>query len=363
MFFNSRVVALFLASMVAVVTTAFLWLTPNVSTLALGVTFVLAFSSSYLLVWVTFEFLVFKEIGEIYNALNKLRKKDFTFMDNDDGVRDSRNPLKKINREIYTYAKNRQKEIEDLRHMEAFRREFLADVSHELKTPVFAAQGYVHTLLDGAINDKKVRGKFLKRAAKSLDRLDILIHDLLTLSQIETGQSKMRFEYFNIVESATEVIEQFENKAEKKNLKVSFDDEYTSPIFVYADAEWIYRVLLNLVSNAIKYTDQGEVKVGFEVGETIVKVYVRDTGLGIPQDHLSRVFERFFRVDKSRSKERGGTGLGLAIVKHIMEAHNSKVSVQSVEGEGSTFSFELPIQSVETTEEISEQLEMFEEVV
>ena len=136
------------------------------------------------------------------------------------------NPLKRINREIYTYALNRQKEIEDLRDMETFRREFLADVSHELKTPIFAAQGFVHTLLDGAVNDKKVRDKFLKRAAKSLDRLDGLIHDLLTLSQIETGQSKMHFEHFNLLELAQEVIEQFENKAEKKGLKLSFDKVY-----------------------------------------------------------------------------------------------------------------------------------------
>ena len=359
MFYNSRAVALFLAGLVAVLTTAFLWLIPDVSDTALLVTLLLSFSSTYLFTWVIFEFLVFKEIGEIYNVLNKLRKKDFSFMSESEKSRYS-NPLKKINREIYTYALNRQKEIEDLRDMEAFRREFLADVSHELKTPIFAAQGFVHTLMDGAVNDKKVRDKFLKRAAKSLDRLDSLIHDLLTLSQIETGQSKMRFVHFNVVETAQEVLDQFENKAEKKGLKLSFDSDYDNPIVVYADSEWIYRVLLNLVSNAIKYTDEGGVSVGFELKENSVSIFVKDTGLGIPQDHLSRIFERFFRVDKSRSKERGGTGLGLAIVKHILEAHESKVVVNSTVGRGSVFSFELPFDALESYDS-DEQLQIFEE--
>jgi two-component system, OmpR family, phosphate regulon sensor histidine kinase PhoR len=343
MFFNSRAVALILASLVAVLTTAFLWLIPEISETALLVAFVLSFSSTYLLVWVVFEFLVFREIGEIYNALNKIRKKDFSFMAEVQKEKFS-TPLKKINQEIYTYALNRQKEIEDLRQMEVFRREFLADVSHELKTPVFAAQGYVHTLLDGAVDDKKVRGKFLRRAAKSLDNLDSLIHDLLTLSQIETGQSKMHFEIFDVLETRQEVFDQLENKAEKKELKLEMVGEVRDSLYVYADKNWIYRVLLNLVSNAIKYTDSGSVKVGVEVTGQKVLINVKDTGLGIPEEHINRV-ERFFRVDKSRSKERGGTGLGLAIVKHIMEAHDTIVHVKSAKGQGSEFSFELPIGS------------------
>lgn len=361
MFFNSKAVALLLASLVAILTTAFLWLVPDVSVQALIVTLLLAFSSTYLLVWVTFEFLVFKEIGEIYEVLNKLRKKDFSFAQEINETKSS-NPLKRINQEIYTYAYNRNKEIEELRKIEVFRREFLADVSHELKTPVFAAQGFVHTLLDGAIDDKKVRGKFLKRAAKSLDNLDMLIHDLLTLSQIETGETKMHFEHFNIVETAREVIEQLETKVEKKKLHISFDQEYDAPIYVYADGERIYRVLMNLVSNAIKYTDEGEIIMGFDLGAKEVHVYVRDTGRGIPPEHINRVFERFFRVEKSRSKEKGGTGLGLAIVKHIMEAHNSKVSVTSAVGKGSTFSFKLPLGEDRDFEEFDElELELAEE--
>lgn len=355
MFFNSRVVALILAGVVAAVTLAFLSLVPDVSEQALLVAGLLSFAATYLLVYVTFEFLVFKEIGEIYKVLNKMRKKDFSFIDADNDSNTS-NPLKQINREIYNYGVNRNKEIEDLRRLEAFRREFLADVSHELKTPVFAAQGFVHTLLDGAVDDKKVRKKFLKRAAKSLDNLDVLIHDLLTLSQIETGEIKMHFEHFNIVNTAIEVIDQLENKVEKKGLQIYLDEEYVKPIFVHADAERIYRVLMNLISNAVKYTDEGKIEVGFEVTNSEVQVFIRDTGIGIPPDNLSRIFERFYRVDKSRSKESGGTGLGLAIVKHILEAHNTNVSVISTVKKGSTFSFKLP--GGQSTEEMEEEARM-----
>ncbi len=360
MLFNSKAVALLLAAIVGILTTAFLYLVPDVSTLALTVAGLLSFSATYFLVYVVFEFLVFREIGKIYDVLNKLRKKDFSFIEESDD-QNTLNPFKRINTEIYKYGVNRHKEIEDLKKMEAFRREFLADVSHELKTPIFAAQGFVHTLLDGAVEDKRVRGKFLKRAAKSLDRLDILIHDLLTLSQIETGEIKMHFEHFNIVESAGEVLDQLESKADKKKLELSLDEAYDQPIFVYADSELIYRVLINLVSNAIKYTDEGKVGLGFEVEGDHVVVAISDSGPGIPPEHLGRIFERFFRVDKSRSKERGGTGLGLAIVKHIMEAHDSKVSVTSTVGKGSVFSFRLPLgKSIEEEEEEVTDLELAE---
>jgi len=354
MFFRSRVVALILAALVAIVTIAFLSLLPDTTSTVMLVAGLLSFASTYLLVYVTFEFLVMREISEIYNVLNKMRKKDFSFIE-DYEKNNSNHPLKRINQEIFKYGANRHKEIEDLKKLEAFRREFLADVSHELKTPVFAAQGFVHTLLDGAVDDKKIRKKFLKRAARSLDNLDALIQDLLTLSQIETGETKMHFEHFNIVSIVEEVIDQLEVKAEKKNLKLRFDADYSNPIFVHADADRIYRVITNLVSNSIKYTVEGEVLIGFEVKSEKVLVYVKDTGIGIPPEHLNRIFERFFRVEKSRSKEMGGTGLGLAIVKHILEAHNTKVSVISTVGKGSTFSFRLPIG--QSAEEMEEELE------
>ncbi len=340
MLLNSRALSLLLSVSISAVTTAFLYLVPGVTLTALLVTFGLSFSSSYLLISIVLEFLFFKEINGIYSAFEKIRRKDFSDMEEPNI--NPLSPLKKINEEIYSYAKFKQREIDELKKMETFRREFLADVSHELKTPIFAAQGFVHTLLDGAVEDKSVRIKFLKKAAKSLDGLDMLVHDLLTISQMETGEIKMHFEDFDVRALAEEVFEQFEEKASKKEISLKMKQRKQQPIFVYADFQRIYQVMTNLVSNAIKYTNEGgEVLVDLEESKHEVTILVKDTGYGIPPDDLKRVFERFYRVEKSRSKEKGGTGLGLAIVKHIIEAHGSKVSVTSTVGKGSTFLFKL----------------------
>lgn len=340
MLHNSRALALLLSASISVVTTAFLYLVPDVSIVGLLVVFGLSFSSSYLLISIVLEFLFFKEINGIYSAFEKIRKKDFSGLE-DPNV-NQLSPLKKINEEIYSYARFKQREIDELKKMETFRREFLADVSHELKTPIFAAQGFVHTLLDGAVEDKSVRVKFLKKAAKSLDGLDMLVHDLLTISQMETGEIKMHFEDFDLLALCAEVIEQFEDKAHKKEITLKFRLQDKKPLYVNADYQRIYQVITNLVSNAIKYTREGgTVGLELEEGKQDVTVYVKDNGAGIPPEDLRRVFERFYRVEKSRSKEKGGTGLGLSIVKHILEAHESKVNVTSTVGKGSTFFFKL----------------------
>lgn len=339
MVINSRVIALLLAVSIAIVTTAFLSLFKVAGT-ALVVTFIIGFSSTYLLSYVVFEFLFFREINKIYQLLNKLSKRDLSFIHSQ--KKSPFNPLRRINEEIFTYAEFKQKEIDDLKRLEAFRKEFIANVSHELKTPIFAAQGFVHTLLDGAIKDKAVRNKFLKKAAKSLDGLDMLVQDLLTLSQIETGEIKMHFEEFDIHKLTEEVFEQFEGKAERKNIRLRFENGHSDYMMVYGDWLRINQVMNNLISNAIKYShENSQVSVGFRADEDEVDIQVKDEGEGIPKEHLPRIFERFYRVDKSRSREKGGTGLGLAIVKHILEGHNSKVMVQSAPGKGSTFSFKL----------------------
>lgn len=339
---NSKVIALLLAACIATVTTAFLSLFNEVTATALVVTFLISFSASYLLVFIILDFLIFREIEKIYHLFDKLKKKEFKVPN---GQKPNLfNPLKKVNDEIFSYASLKQQEIEELKKMEAFRREFIADVSHELKTPIFAAQGFVHTLLDGAIKDKSVRTKFLKRAAKSLDGLDILVQDLLTLSQIETGEIKMYFEYFDIKSLAEDVLDQFENKAEKKEIRLGFAANISEKIIVIGDRQRINQVLNNLISNAIKYSSENStVELGFEITDNHVVTYVSDNGEGIPSEDVDRIFERFYRVDKSRSREKGGTGLGLAIVKHILEEHQSKIEVKSVYGKGSTFSFKLPI--------------------
>jgi two-component system phosphate regulon sensor histidine kinase PhoR len=338
--YSARTLALLLAATIAIITGLFLSLIDSVSTTALAVATLISFSASYLLFFVTLEFIFFREINKIYKMMEKLRRKELS------GLTDQKsgklNPLGKINEEIHSFATLKQKEIDELIKLENFRREFVADVSHELKTPIFAAQGFVHTLLDGAVNDKTVRTKFLKKAAKSLDGLDALVQDLLTLSQIETGDIKMHFENFDLYRLCEDVLDQLEEKAEKKKIKLILNNDHHK-IMVYADKQRISQVITNFVSNAINYTpENGDVTIDFEIGKKNVTTFVSDTGEGIPAAHLDRIFERFYRVDKSRSREKGGTGLGLAIVKHILEGHHSRPEVSSELGKGSTFSFKLP---------------------
>ncbi len=341
MILNSRALALLLALSISVITTAFLSLLPSISNTALIVSFALSFSSSYILVRLVLEFIFFKEITSIYEALDKMRNQELSPILH--RSRNAVNPLRLINKGIESYAKTKQREIAELKQMETFRREFIADISHELKTPIFAAQGFVHTLLDGAVGDKKVRTKFLKKAAKSLDGLDMLVQDLLTISQMETGDIKMHPEDFNVLEMVKEIIDQVEGKAEKREVKIKFKST-KKPIYVYADYQRIYQVLSNLITNGIKYTQKkGTVKISFDRHEDHVIVNVIDNGLGIPEEDIGRIFERFYRVDKSRSKAKGGTGLGLSIVKHILEGHESKIEVESEEGVGSKFWFKLQL--------------------
>lgn len=339
MVYSSRVLALLLALCIAVITTLFLSLFESVDSTALIVAFFIGFSVSYLLIFVVLEFLIFREINKIYKLISKLKKKELGSIEKQKSG--ALNPLSTINEEIFSFADLKQREIDELKKLEAFRKEFIADVSHELKTPIFAAQGFVHTLLDGAVNDKAVRNKFLKKAAKSLDGLDILVQDLLTLSHMETGQIKMHFETIDIYNLTEEVFEQFEGKGDMKDVQLRIEGP-VQKVLVYADWQRITQVMTNLISNAVKHSSSGsEVVVSFELSKKNVEVSVCDSGEGIPLEHQTRIFERFYRVDKSRSREKGGTGLGLAIVKHILDNHNSKAEVESTPGKGSTFRFKL----------------------
>lgn len=340
MLYSSRVLALLLALCIALITTLCLTLFKAATTGLLAVAFAISFSVAYLLIFLLLEFLVFREINRIHTRVSKLRRKELSGLGKKKS--DALNPLRAINEEIYSFAELKQKEIDELRKLEAFRREFIADVSHELKTPLFAAQGFMHTLLDGAIDDKTVRNKFLKKAARSLDGLNALVEDLLTLSQIETGQVKMHFDMLDLYKLTEEVLEQFEPHASKRHIKLRISGG-RPPVTAYADWLRIGQVMNNLVSNAINHSyDRSEVTVELDAGKKFVTVSVIDTGEGIPPGHIDRIFERFYRVDKSRSREKGGTGLGLAIVKHILEGHRTRPAVVSTPGKGSVFSFKLP---------------------
>jgi two-component system, OmpR family, phosphate regulon sensor histidine kinase PhoR len=255
------------------------------------------------------------------------------------------NPFRKrpsVVREAQNKARDQQDQIEELKKLEAYRREFLGNVSHELKTPLFNIQGYLLTLLDGGMDDPGILKDYLQRSEKNIDRMIAIIGDLETISQFETGEMKLNLVRFDLVALVRETIELLESKAKKKNISLAFGDDPRHPHFVLADKERIRQVMTNLVDNSIKYGNEGgRTVISFTDLQAEVETTVTDNGIGISQKDVPRLFERFFRVDKSRSREQGGSGLGLAIVKHIMEAHGTTVSVKSAQGEGSTFSFRL----------------------
>jgi len=291
---------------------------------------------------------IFKELENIKTLLERIKKEDYTItLEKQKHIQGARNPLNSIKKEIFDFAEKKQAEINELKKLETFRREFIADISHELKTPVFAAQGFVHTLLDGAIDDLTVRDRFLQKATNSLDALNILVEDLITISQLEIGEIKMDYSRFDLRRSCEIVFEQLEEVAARKKVRLRIYRYSPKSCYVYADKHRIAQVLSNLIMNAIKYgRENGLIMVSFTRESSDVKVAVKDNGFGIPPVHLKRIFERFYRIDKSRSRDFGGTGLGLSIVKHILEAHNSKIGVESKVGEGSTFYFKLKLGKV-----------------
>lgn len=241
-----------------------------------------------------------------------------------------------------------QREIKKLKDLEAYRREFLGEVSHELKTPIFAVQGFIHTLIDGAMNDEKVRVKFLKKAMKNADRLSNLVEDLLIITQAESGEMDMKIRKFPIYEMVRDVMDSLEYKFNKKGRTIAYRIVANSneEVMVLADRERIHQVLTNLVDNAVKYGDaggtgNGEVRIILTTSGDKIFVSVSDDGPGIEAEHLEKIFRRFYRVDKSRSREKGGTGLGLAICKHLIKMHGEQLTVESEVNKGTTFRFSL----------------------
>lgn len=235
------------------------------------------------------------------------------------------------------------KRIEDMQKVEIYRREFLSNVSHELKTPLFTVQGYVLTLLDGGIDDPMVNSYYLKRAAKNIDRLISIVEDLESISRLESGELILEKRIFDIRELVRDTIDSLELLAEEKKIQLALSDYPVEQVYVSADKDMIRQVLVNFLVNSIKYgRENGTTSVS--ISETAEKVIVdiSDNGIGIEEQHLPRLFERFYRVDKGRSRDEGGTGLGLSIVKHIIEAHDEAVSVDSKPGVGTTFRFTLP---------------------
>ncbi len=246
-------------------------------------------------------------------------------------------------KDLIEFIRNRTTEINVLKDQDSYRKEFLGNVSHELKTPLFTIQGYILTLLDGALKDKSVRDKYLKRAAKGVDRLINIVLDLDLITQFESGIKIVDKEKFDIVELIQNVFDLIEIESDKSNIKLLYDKDYSNPIYVFADEERILQVITNLLINSLKYgVDGGRTEVSIEMSNNDkILIKVSDDGIGVSSDHLPRLFERFYRVDATRSRKKGGSGLGLSIVKHIIEAHNENIYVDSELGKGTTFSFTL----------------------
>jgi len=307
----------------------------------LFLTFFITLGICFIVFYYLIERYVYSKIKLIYKLIHNLKLgKD---LKDALGEYVSNDPINDVEHEVKEWASVKKIEIEALKQQEQFRREFLGNISHELKTPLFAIQGYIEALLDeNGLEDPDQAIHFLRKAERNVDRLSYLIKDIDVISKLESGEVPINFEKFDLAVLINEVIEQMEGKAQKHKISLVFKDKYDSPTWVNADRDKICQVLVNLVDNSIKYgKENGTTSLKmFELHDQIL-VEVTDDGIGIEEKCLPRLFERFFRTDKSRSRQIGGSGLGLAIVKHILEAHQQTITVRSTEGLGTTFAFTL----------------------
>lgn len=280
------------------------------------------------------EHFIYKRLRKIYDEVSILNADDLK-------KRPTTTDIDKLSKSMQQFVEGKRLEIKSLTEIDSFRRDFLGNLAHELKTPIFTVQGYILTLMEGAINDKQIRMKYLDRANKGVERLVAVIKDLDMIAKLENDGMTLDIEVFNILEIIQNVFDLLEMKAKKRNITLQFDKIYEFPVFIKGDIEKIEQVLINLIVNSIKYGNpNGTTIVGVEnYNDKKFIIKVIDNGEGIKKEHISRLFERFYRVDQSRSREQGGSGLGLSIVKHIVEAHNENILIKSIYKEGSEFSF------------------------
>jgi two-component system phosphate regulon sensor histidine kinase PhoR len=297
---------------------------------------IISFPVSFFLIHYAVNNFILEKINPIYKSLNniplttkELRRK-----------MEGKDVIQEVNSLVINYTQNRMKEIKKLRRLEKYRKEFLGNVSHELKTPIFNIQGYILTLLDGGLEDPEVNREYLERTEKSINRMISIIEDLESITKLETGELELHMEEFDIVQVIMDVFELQDINRRKYNIDLVFNGSDDRSVMVNADHSRIMEVLNNLIVNSIFYGNKGGSTIVNldDMGDNIL-VEVADDGIGIEQEEISRIFERFYRTDKSRSRDRGGTGLGLSIVKHIIEAHNQTISVRSQSGEGTSFTF------------------------
>ena len=284
---------------------------------------------------------IFGNLNKIYREIIKLKNPNEPIRSFQESGTDITSEIQNV---LVGWSKESKQEIDNLKQLEIYRREFLSNVSHELKTPIFSAQGYIHTLIDGGIDDVDINVLYLNKAAKSIDRLVSMVDDLESISKLEAGELIVEIRTFDLTDLIHDAIDSLEIQSKEKKINLSIVEESKRPIYVNGDRDLVRQVIVNLLVNSIKYGVQGgETIISYADGGDKIIVDLADNGIGIEKVHLARLFERFYRVDKSRSREQGGTGLGLAIVKHIIEAHHQYISVQSEIGKGTTFSFSLQL--------------------
>lgn len=319
---------------VAIATISYFFIEKNLGVGSVLSCILVLFVVSFFIIQYRAEHFIYRRLKRIYE--------DVSILDVDDLRKESvTTDIDKLSKRMQTYVEGKSLEIKSLTERDSFRRDFLGNVAHELKTPLFTVQGYILTLLEGAINDKNIRLKYLERANKGVERLVAVTKDLDMIAKLETDGLKLNMEVFNILEIIQNVFDLFEMKAKKRNITLKFDRIYEFPVFVVGDIEKIEQVLINLVVNSIKYGKPNGTTIAavddYSKNKYVIRVI--DNGEGIKTQYLPRLFERFYRVDQSRSREQGGSGLGLSIVKHIVEAHNQSVLIKSKFGTGSEFSF------------------------
>jgi len=329
----------FYASSVIAIAAALIALLTSFNWSSVLILFVSVFVIGYIVFFYALQIFIYRKIKLVYKSIHHLKSgKEESLLK----YKLNEDPIDKMNKEVVEWENEKILEIEQLKKLEVYRKEFVANVTHELKTPLFSIQGYIHTLLDGALEDEKVNKIFLEKASRNVDRLTNLISDLEVITQLESGSYTLEQEVFDIHMLTNDVFDSLDLKSSLRKIKLSFQKGSDEPFYVFADKEKIRQVLINLLDNSIKYgKENGNTIVSFyEIDENIL-VEVTDDGNGIDEQHLNRLFERFYRADKSRSRDIGGTGLGLSIVKHIIEAHGQTINVRSSFGVGTTFGFTL----------------------
>jgi two-component system, OmpR family, phosphate regulon sensor histidine kinase PhoR len=311
----------------------------SVATLAIFVVPIATFLSAYFIFGYFLQKFILRKVKVIYKNIHSRKLQN---SEKKEGINMSLNVFDDVEQDVEAWAATEEKEAEQLKTWQAYRRRFLGDISHELKTPIFNIQGYLETLLDGGLEDESINKTYLVRAAKNVERLNIIVEDLESISRLESGELILDIQPFDIKKLTEEVFDGLEIRAVERNIRLLFKAGADEGFTVLADREYIRQVLTNLVNNSLKYgREGGNTKVSFYDMDKYILIEVADSGIGIAPEHHKRLFDRFYRVDKSRSREQGGSGLGLSIVKHIVEAHKQTITVRSTPGVGSTFGFTL----------------------